>query len=453
MTTYQHIHDTISIVAREKMPGHIARLQWTRQQIQAFQLHQLQNLLEHAITHSRYYQSRCRSIDLSTLTLDNLKQIPPSTKKDILENWDEMICVQSITKQKAEHHLKLFRDNMIDNPFYHNNYYVTATGGSSGLRGLFAWNLDYFADIACVVFRYQMRDEASYSKLRKIAVLTAPTLIHASPPLFTLQMSSTDELHFLAADLPITTLTQQLNELQPSHLYGYSSVIAELANQQLHGTLSITPTRVATNSELLDDEDRHRIQKAWEVIVNNMWGSVEMGIAGIESDEHKGLILSEDMIIFEPVDEQLQPVQAPQDAKKLIITNLFNKTLPLIRYVVDDVVEIIEADYTAYRIAKHIRGRTDDWFNYHDLKIHPMVFRHTLGQDTNISEYLVEQTIDGAIIRIVTTGIVDATRIAQQIEHSLNQAGLAKPHVIIEQMKAIPRHQETGKIKRFIPLI
>ena len=89
-----------------------------------------------------------------------------------------------------------------------------------------------------------------------------------------------------------------------------------------------------------------------------------MGIAGIEDDHHQGLILSEDMIIFEPVNASLNPIKNPIDAVKLITTNLFNKTLPLIRYVVDDVLELQHALFTDYKITQTIGGRTDDWFVY-----------------------------------------------------------------------------------------
>ena len=47
----------------------------------------------------------------------------------------------------------------------------------------------------------------------------------------------------------------------------------------------------------------------------------------------------------------------------------------------------------AYRIVENISGRSDDWFVYEDdIRIHPIVFRHILGQEPAISEYQVEQT-------------------------------------------------------------
>jgi phenylacetate-CoA ligase len=236
-------------------------------------------------------------------------------------------------------------------------------------------------------------------------------------------------------------------------LIGYASIMVRLANEQLHHRLHITPERVTTNSEPLDSEGRATILSAWGVKTNNTWGSVEMGIAGIENDRHEGLILSEDMIIFDPVDEQLNPINHPQDAKKLIITNLFNKTLPLIRYVVDDVLEIVPKSFTNYHVTPNIAGRTDDWFNYPgDLAIHPMVFWHVLGQEPDVSEYQVEQTLEGAIVRVIAYPGLNQAALTQRLEQALEKSGLKHPNIRLDKVTQIKRHQETGKLRRFMPL-
>lgn len=220
----------------------------------------------------------------------------------------------------------------------------------------------------------------------------------------------------------------------------------------MQGRLNISPKRATTNSEPLDSESRKNIKLAWGVEPNNTWGSVEMGIAGIEDDRHQGLILSEDMIIFEPVDANLKPVQNPQDAVKLIITNLFNKTLPLIRYVVDDVLALEHVSFTNYQVTQTIGGRTDDWFVYpNNIEIHPMTFWHILGQEANIAEYQVEQIHRGVIVRMTTYKQQNDARLKQTLQRELTKAGLRQPEIIFEHVSKLPRHEETGKLRRFIP--
>ncbi len=452
---YQTIHRNISRRVRDILPSHIARLDWSREKIDAFRLKQLRVLLQHVTSHSPYYQRLFQNYDIESMTLETLSQIPPLTKKEVLKHWDEIICVPEITKAKAEAHLQALRDNPKANPFFKDKYYITATGGSSGLRGLYVWDLNYFADITAVDFRHQVRDDLVKSGFipRKVAVLTAPSPIHASTPLCTTRLHYHDTIEHLPVNLPLQELCARLNVLQPTQLIGYASVITRLAKEALHGNLSIRPKRITTNSEPLNDAARKTIFEAFGVEANNTWGSVEMGIAGIEDDRHQGLILSEDMILFEPVDEDLKSVQHAKDAKKIMITNLFNKTLPLIRYVVDDVIEVQEAPFTAYHVIPNIAGRTDDWFSYpNQVEIHPMVFWNVFELEGTISEYQVQQTEDGAKIYIIPYDSFDAESVKKRLKKDLIEAGLTHPKLNIEQVKHIKRHEETAKLRRFVPL-
>jgi phenylacetate-CoA ligase len=440
---YKSIHKKLSQQTRHIMPEHLERLAWSREKIDAFQTQQLRTLLKHVSIHSPYYQKLLKPYDIDVMTPNDLKQLPKLTKQTVLDNWDEIVCVPELTKAKAEAHLEALRNNPNANPFFNNQYYVTATGGSSGLRGLYAWNLDYFSNLIAVDFRYQIQDEQNTPGFtpRVTAVLTAPSPIHASTPLCTSQLDTHDKILHIPADLPLQAICGQLNQLKPTHLIGYASIITRLARAALNGQLSIAPKRATTNSEPLNDRGRETILKAWGIQTNNTWGSVEMGIAGIENDKHQGLLLSEDMIIFEPAEKQL------------IITNLFNTTLPLIRYVVDDIVDIQTAALSAYKLTPHIAGRSDDWFIYpNQVEIHPMIFWDIFEREPLISEYQVQQTKTGVIIRVVAYPGLALEMIQTKLVSSLKQLGLTHPSVSLKQVKTIARHQETGKLKRFIPL-
>ncbi len=453
--SYQTVHDKIIAKVQAHLPEYVQRTTWDRTQIEAHQLTQLRQLLQHVCKHSPWYQQRCQHLDIDNLQLSDVEKIPPTTKQDIMDHWDQIICVPGITKAIAEDHLQQYREGKFNNPFYQDKYYFTATGGSTGKRGLFIWDIDFFVKVGCATFRYQYRDELQkpIAGKKKIAVLTAPTLIHASTPLFSITPEPAMQAYCISADTPLLKICEQLNHIQPTHLIGFSLVIQELAKQALEGRLIIKPQRVSTNSEPLDQDARQVIKQAWDLKVNNMWGSVEVGVMGVESDEHEGMLLSEDFAIIEAVDDELQSINKPEAAKKLLITNLYNYTLPIIRYEVDDVVHITTSTKSAYRIAKDIKGRTDDWFMYgNDLQIHPMVFRHILGQEPEIIEYQVKQTTTGASIKIIANGEVNCDQITQALIKKLQQAGLTTPDIKVMIVDSIARHQETGKFKRFVPL-
>src|SRR5204863_7814323 len=53
-----------------------------------------------------------------------------------------------------------------------------------------------------------------------------------------------------------------------------------------------------------------------------------------------GIHLPEDLVIYEPVDGDNRPVDENTYSSKLLITTLFNRALPLIRYEVSDIVRV-----------------------------------------------------------------------------------------------------------------
>lgn len=451
---FNRLRETFIQAVREQMPIQLDRLNWSKDQLEKNQLQSLRHILKHAKQHTKYYKKILSDIDPDNFQIADLNKIPITTKQDTLDHWDDFVIDNQFTREQAEAHLQQFRDGKIDNPFYQDQYLFFATGGSSGQRGLFVWNIPDFAECVSLVYRYQIRDEQkNKNPSRKMATVVAPSWLHASLPVFSINVDPAIEIRHYSADTPLDVIAKQLNDYQPDYLIGYSSVIVELSHAARSGRLNINPQRVSTNSEILDDEGRASIYEAWNVEVNNMWGSVEAGILGVEDDAHEGMWLSDDYCIVEPVDEQLNPVASPEDARRLVITNLYNHTFPVIRYVLDDAVVIDHPKGQTFGLAKTIQGRADDWFVYQDTtRIHPMTFRHVLGQDAAISEYQVEQTEDGAEIRLIADTAIDTEALKDRLVEELTQAGLPSPTLTVIQLNQLPRHEETGKLKRFIAL-
>lgn len=116
-------------------------------------------------------------------------------------------------------------------------------------------------------------------------------------------------------------------------------------------------------------------------------------------------------------------------------------------------VEITQAAFSAYQITPNIVGRSDDWFVYpHQAEVHPMTFWNLFEEEPLISEYQVEQTKEGAIIRLLAYEGLNIEKMKATLETALQQLGLTHPKLAFERVKTITRHQETGKLRRFIPL-
>lgn len=453
---FTQIRTQLIAAAQADLPDHIKRLNWTKEQLKIFQLERLRQLLTLAKNKTGWYQKRLTHIDPEKFALNNLQDLPTLTKADVMQHWKELITVPGLTLQIAENHLEKLRQDKTKNPYFNDRYLFIATGGSSGIRGLFIWDLNFLKETACINYRLLINDEikANYTGSKKMAVIEAPTLLHGSQHLFTINVTPEIKVKSLTVIDTLEKNCDILSQFQPNYLVGFASYIAALANAQLQKKLNIHPRWVSTNSELLDDEMRALIYKAWGIQPCNSWGSVEIGSVAMEDNLHNGMIIAEDAVILELVDDNLNPAKSPASASKILATCLYNHSMPLIRYVIEDAIEISgnNLEFPAYRLIKSILGRTTDWFYYKDCKIPPIAFRDILALSKEVDEYQIIQTEDGAIFKLICNKQPNIVEIQVRTIANLQKAGLQNPKINIEIVEDLPRNPETGKVKRFIPL-
>ena len=102
---------------------------------------------------------------------------------------------------------------------------------------------------------------------------------------------------------------ERLNAFRPDSLVGYASILRILAEEQLAGRLAVSPQAVMSASEVLTDETRERIRRAFGVPPTNVYAATET--AGVASECRLGrLHRYEDLVITEIVDADNQPVPA-----------------------------------------------------------------------------------------------------------------------------------------------
>jgi phenylacetate-CoA ligase len=397
---------------------HVARLNWSRDQIDRYRTHRLRALLGCALERSPFHARRLQGLDPNTATVADLSSLPIMTKQDAQAEWDSIVTSRYLTRKRAE---RILAEQQWFS-YTPEDQMVFSSGGSSGVRGVYVWDWQFYVSAACLAWRMQAREEqhGSPQAPTRLAVLEAGTPPHASTPLF---------------DVPTAT--------------GMETV----ARATLAGELMLRPVRVSTNSEPLLDEDRAAIRDAWNVPVHNLWGSTEIGVQAVGCGRGDGLHVCEDEVVLERVDEDGLPVGADEPAARTLATGLTNRTFPFIRYELGDSVEWL-ADKcpcgSAYMRVADIGGRRDDDFRYGPTTIPAGAFRHVLGTDPRVSEYQVTQTASGAEISVVGGPDVDA--LTSSVVAALRRYGLSAPEIRIRVVDRISRHEATGKLRRFIAL-
>ncbi|MEM8953835.1 MAG: hypothetical protein AAGD22_06770 [Verrucomicrobiota bacterium] len=458
MSAFDEIRGRHLEATRAFTPEAVTRLGWSRDEVIEAQTLGLRKVVAHAQEHSRYFGGVLGGLEASTLELGDMVKIPPLTKALVMENWDDLVTDPQLKLEDVVKHLERLHRGEEENPYLFDRYYAAATGGTSGKRGVYLWDWETFVVTANLTYRMEaQKDLAELPKgPKRTVVICAGSYAHASRFVFPALLDAEREVKVLPASMSLDRIVEEMNAYQPDRLVGYASIVQELCALALDGELNVSLNRIMTNSEPLYPEAREMAKEAWGIDIHNSWGSVELGLAAMEGESFGGLSLAEDFLIFEPVDAEDQPVDDATSADRVLVTRLFGTVMPMIRYEMTDtmVFDLGEnPDAPGCRRVTEIKGRADNWFVYGEkLKIHPMIFRGVLGQDRHISEYQVQQTEKGARVLAIAHGDFEPLRTRAALCRVLEEAGLEGVEVTIEAVDDLPRHPQTNKLKRFVPL-
>jgi phenylacetate-CoA ligase len=223
------------------------------------------------------------------------------------------------------------------------------------------------------------------------------------------------------------------------------------------GQLHIAPSTVICGAEPLLPEIRTALERTFSAKVFDAWGCSETAILGYSCPKGFGLHLLDDLTIMEPVNAQGALVGVGVPSAKILVTNLFNTLLPLIRYEISDSVTILDTPFPCacgshFRTIAPVQGRSEETFTYEGgVFVHPFTFDSILSQHPAIIEYQVRQIPNGARIVVRAVSEFDHCALEARIAVALATLGLTKAKVTIELVPEIARGT-TGKLNRFVPV-
>jgi len=454
MTDYEGLRQQQIARLRELRPEYLARMTWPVERLRAERERRLRALVAHAKTRSAWHSRRLATVDVEQLRETDLPTLPVMTKDDLMEHFDEIVTDPRLTCDVVEAHL----DGLTTDDYLLDEYHVCASGGSSGRRGVFVYDFEGWttATVSSIRFGARMRKQVLGPdvKLPVMAMVAADKASHMTSAMSQTFSTPGGLTHLLPATWRLDRIVAGLNELQPDWLMGYASMVDQLTSEAAAGRLRIAPKLVTANGEPLPPNIREAVAATWKAPLLNGLGTTE-GLMGGSCSAGRGIHLSDDLCIIEPVDAQGNPVLPGERAAKVYVTNLYNLTQPLIRYELTDEVTVLDdpcpCGSTLLRI-DDIQGRSDDCFTYASgPTIHPLTFRSPLGRERDIIEYQVCQTARGADIFVRCLGVVDTTRIRETIGGALADLGLTDAEVSVTRVETLSR-QSTGKLRRFVPL-
>ncbi len=429
----------------------------SREEILKIQEEKLYKLIEHVLRNSKFYREYYEKHGIS---LENYREIEysdyPTIDKSIITNrFDDLICTEDFKLKELEEFVS-YKGNW--GRKYRNRYTVMTSSGSTGNPAVFvydgpAWDIVKAFIPGRVDTAHRMK---ILKKERMVFLITA----RVDAPSYNLAMEA-EHLDYSTLILSVNdsfdSLVKAIRKFEPTIVSGYSSSVSRLAEEKLRGRLDISPEKIFCSGNKLTQERRETIERAFGVSPINYYAASEALGMATEIPEKKKLFLFEDYYKFEIVDENMEEV-APGETGDLIVTNLYNYVLPLLRYRMEDRLKKSEVQDFNYTLIDEIVGRSvEDLFferadgsvdNINGIQLAAIYFK-------GIKKFQFIQEDEKTLkIRYVPREKIDPNEeILPKIVKLLQLKDLKDfVNIEMEEVEDIPLDPVTGKFKQIIPL-
>ncbi|MCT7358895.1 MAG: hypothetical protein COB09_07040 [Thalassobium sp.] len=253
---------------------------------------------------------------------------------------------------------------------------------------------------------------------------------------------------------PLDVQYRWLCERQPQYLVTYPSVLQELARIQLREKRLNSLHNVSSIGENLPPSLRDLVHRAFGCRVHDVYSSQEVGYMALQCPHHDHYHIQLENCLLEVLDDNNQPC-APGQIGRVVITQLHNYLMPLIRYEIGDYAipgESCDCGITL-PVLQRIIGRTRNLVTYPDGRkswpaYNPMALMELFPQASFQLEQLSLEELQLNLQTPVTPGEEDYMQarriICDAIGHDFQ--------IRICQVEQLPR-SAGGKFEEFISRI
>jgi phenylacetate-CoA ligase len=369
----------------EKLPGG---------DIKAYQEKRLPELLSYLQKHSHFYSGlfRRHSIDISRIRgMENLAEIPVTTKEDLQKRNEEFICVPRekiidyITTSGTMGDPVTFAmtDKDLDRLAYNEAISFTCAGGAPG-------------DIYQLMTTIDRRFMAGLAYFLGIRMMGA-SIVRVGNGIPEFQWDTILRIR-PGAIIAVPSFILKIIEYAEAHGIDYR-------NSSIRSAVCIgEPLR---NMDLSLNTLGRRIAEKWPLKLYSTYASTEMGTSFTECSEGQGGHHHPELILAEFLDDENRPV-GEGELGEVTITTLGVEGMPLLRFKTGDVchhyTEPCACGRTTMRLGPVI-GRKKQMIKYKGTTLYPPALYDILDSIPYVTNYVVEVTTnnlgtDEILIRI-----------------------------------------------------
>jgi putative adenylate-forming enzyme len=335
-------------------------------------------------------------------------------KNEMMTHFDEVNTAGLRKDQLIEFRIKQEKAGTLY--LYQSKFSVGLSSGTSGNRGLTVLSKDEIARYSCVLWA---RSGIPRS-VRKRRVLFA---LRTNNPVFMSVVNFGVKLVYVDYTRPVEELMELINREELNILAGPPSLLVMIA--QHRGSIAHRIDAIVSYAEVLTDEARSSLKQAFSAPVVQIYQGAEGFIA---STCRKGkLHLNEDIVLVE-LEEAGDTIG---NARKVVITDLYRTTQPIIRYSLNDILEISGEQCecgSCFRVVERIHGRADDIFHLRGPTgetryLFPDYVQRSIiyASDAILQYQAIQHSIDSIEIRLLLKEGADSSAIERAILDNLKR--------------------------------
>ncbi|EIA09990.1 phenylacetate--CoA ligase family protein [Flavobacterium frigoris] len=208
-------------------------------------------------------------------------------------------------------------------------------------------------------------------------------------------------------------------------------------------------------SEMLFEDDKILLEKQLGIPIVNEYGASELDLIAFQNPEGEWQVNSETLFV-EILDENDAVLPHGQEGR-IVITSLYNKAHPFIRYDIGDIGILDEKSTIQKPILKKLIGRTNDVAVLPSGKKAPgltfyYITKSIIEDDGNVKEFVIKQTkTDTFEIKYVSDKELNLAQI-EKIEEAIIL--YLEPNLKFSFIrKAILKRNKRGKLKQFKSMV
>lgn len=305
---------------------------WSAERLLDQQWEFFKAIVAHAYETCPYYRQKFREAGVSLSDLrsrEDIDSVPTVTKEEIQEHGNEMVS----TKYSVE---VLIRD---------------MTGGSTGSPLQFCYDKERLDSRVGATLRHNRW--AGWEIGDRAAILWGASRDITVPGKLRDRIRNWIEGRTLILDaselseVAMADFARRLIRYQPTVLQAYSNTLGLFARYvQAEKIEGIRPSGIVCSAEVLTDENRKLIEETFKCPVYNRYGCREFAVIASECDAHQGLHVNAENLLVEVVRNGRSGID---EDGEIVITDLRNFGMPLIRYRIRDMGRILGGSCTCLR--------------------------------------------------------------------------------------------------------